>query len=288
MKTPLLNSIEKRPIEFAMIFLLVAALGMVFPIAWLDQLVGRHFAVIIVRGFFIIVGIVLMILGGQAAGLKFSWKDFKKNWDLVLVGVLVSIANFPIIALFRGDVTITASAGAFTAYVFFNIAVSMFEEIFFRGLIFIAFLIAFKDKKHGTLLAIFISSAVFGLVHFLNLFNSSVGFVFMQVGYSFLLGLLWTVLYYATKTIWVPVFCHALFNIGGLLVNEGIAAGRIWNGPTIAIIAVNAALGAIWVSFRLACILNKKQPEDKANKDNKESREVKEEINAESDGDIGN
>jgi membrane protease YdiL (CAAX protease family) len=102
--------------------------------------------------------------------------------------------------------------------------------------------------------SIVISSAVFALVHLLNLFaGAGIGSVILQVGYSFLIGGMCSVVLVKTKNIWYCVILHAVYNFAGGVVPE-CGGGEIWDTPTIILTAVVAVLVAVYVIFMLVKI----------------------------------
>ena len=87
-------------------------------------------------------------------------------------------------------------------------------------------------------LAILLTSAVFGLVHTLNLFiGGSPTAVIMQIGYSFLIGGMCAIVLLKTRCIWIPVFIHALYDLGGMLV-EYLGGGTLWDTPTVVLTVI--------------------------------------------------
>jgi membrane protease YdiL (CAAX protease family) len=94
-------------------------------------------------------------------------------------------------------------------WLIYALCTALVEEYLFRfGLINVLYK---KFSKEWTLL---ISSAVFALLHLVNLFSgSSVGVTFAQVGYTFVLGLILGFLYlYGGGHFWLVVLYHFCFN----------------------------------------------------------------------------
>ena len=59
-------------------------------------------------------------------------------------------------------------------YALVCISVGFFEEMAFRGCVFTVAVQSQEGKRYGAVIAIFISSAIFGLVHMLNLIGGQV------------------------------------------------------------------------------------------------------------------
>lgn len=251
------EDINSRPLVYAAVYLLLGAACIVFPSKWLADITGYFWAVAIVRTVFGALGVVLMVRSGFLQAFKLH-KDFFKSWDIVLVGLLIAVNNFPIIALITKDASVTVSAGTFIPYLAFCVSIGFFEEVFFRGLIFSALLIYFKGKKAGDFWAIIISSAVFGLAHLFNLISGAdIISVIIQVGYTFLCGTVFALLFYFTKSIYLSILCHALFDVGGLLV-QSLGNGQIWNTPTIILTIILSVAAGLYLMLRTFFFMRKK------------------------------
>jgi len=93
------------------------------------------------------------------------------------------------------------------------------EEFYFRGMLLPYFMNVFQSKKYSLYLSIFLSSIVFGVFHYLNLFNSSSENiasatiqVTFQVIFAFFVGIFLCALLLRTKSIIIPSLIHALIN----------------------------------------------------------------------------
>jgi membrane protease YdiL (CAAX protease family) len=103
-------------------------------------------------------------------------------------------------------------------------------------------------------ISIVISSVVFGLVHIVNLFaGAGIGAVVLQVGYSFLIGGMCSIILIKTGNIWYCVFLHAVYNFAGGIVPQ-CGGGVIWNTPEIILTAVVAVIVAAYVIMLLVKI----------------------------------
>ncbi len=167
----------------------------------------------------------------------------------------VVINNLPILGLWWGEAVITHGAPIYWFWFAMEcLAISLFEETAFRGVI----LLMFAERRHrtrgGLFVSIILSSAVFGLIHLINLaIGASPAAVFLQIGYSFLIGAMCAVVLFQTHNLWLCVLLHAVFDFGGKLI-ERLGTGKIWNTPTVIITAVLAVLTTaylVWRFFRL-------------------------------------
>ena len=101
----------------------------------------------------------------------------------------VVINNLPIIALATGAAQVTAPAGHVVWFVFECIFIGIFEETVFRGIIYLILLEKRRDSTGQIFWTTVWSSAIFGGIHLINLLaGASVGPTLLQMGYSFLIG----------------------------------------------------------------------------------------------------
>ncbi len=168
--------------------------------------------------------------------------------------MLIAINNFPFITFFSGMAYIDASTTSVLLYALVCVCVGLFEEMAFRGCVFTAVLQRKGKRVVDVFWSIVISSAVFGIVHLLNLFaGASVGSVILQVGYSFLIGGMCSVILIKTSNIWYCVILHAVYNFAGGVVPE-CGGGEIWDTPTIILTTVVAVAVAVYVIYSLVKI----------------------------------
>lgn len=176
-----------------------------------------------------------------------------KTFIFVLPALAVAINNFPWVSFFMGDCTLDADVSELLFYAIICICVGLFEEFAFRGCVLMLFLKKRRTTRQGVFMAIFWSSVIFGAVHLVNIFVSSPGAVFLQIGYSALIGALCSMVLLETGNIWICVIVHALYNFAGGVVPR-LGDGVIWTAPEVAVTAVLGVLAAIisvWRFFKL-------------------------------------
>lgn len=161
---------------------------------------------------------------------------------------LVVINNLPFIALLRGTAAVTASFAKVILFALSCIAVAAYEELAFRGLVFLWICRSRKSKK-GIFLSVLLSSAIFGLFHLFNLIEGAgIGSVIMQIGYSFLIGGMCATVLLACKSILPCIALHAIFNFcGGLIPTLGTGFETVWDPATIALTVVLAVACAVFI-----------------------------------------
>lgn len=146
----------------------------------------------------------------------FQFKNTLKSLIIMIPALIIAINNFPIIAFFDGRATLTDPMYRIFLFLIECLSVGFFEEILFRGIILLVLIQKLEHRKNGTMYAILISSIFFGMLHLLNLFQgASISDVMLQVGYSFLVGVMWAVMYLRTHHLWLTMLMHALYNFFG-------------------------------------------------------------------------
>ncbi|MCL2861934.1 MAG: CPBP family intramembrane metalloprotease [Firmicutes bacterium] len=270
--------------------LMFAAACVLFPVSFLN--IEDYLAWALVRVVFSGLGIVLLVVFGFSSYLKFKTTNKyceitgavnnllqvdtdKSNLDtkkkeggklpplqiilVIVVVMLVSIFNFPFASLITGQAALSATAGEVFVFLFFNSAVAVFEEVFFRGLVLLLLFELFQTifSAHNAqcithnesksilknnsnsryalcvmryALPILISAVLFSLFHLFNL-------DLMQLGYTLLLGLIWGYLVFVTKTVWWAVIAHFVFNLGGSLITM-LGSGIFFTNTQIIITAI--------------------------------------------------
>ena len=173
-------------------------------------------------------------------------KPFWRSMAFALPAFAVVINNLPIYSLATGRAIIYKPLWSVFMLAGECLAVGFFEESCFRGVVLLGFLKGRREGVKDRFVAIALSSAVFGLVHLLNIFNSNPLAVLLQIGYSFLIGAMCSVVLIKTANLWLCVALHAIFNFCGALVPR-CGYGYIWDPLTIAVTATLAVLTGIYM-----------------------------------------
>lgn len=189
---------------------------------------------------------------------QFGMKDMitgfsggKRGLLLCVPAFLVALDNFPFLPLITGSLKFVGSAGNIFPYVLYCLSIGVMEETIFRGNLLPLFMFKFSRDKKGTFWAVVVSSAIFGAMHLLNLLGGFSPMVFLQVGYSFLIGCMCAAATLFSGNIIVPIIIHALFDIGGFLTDYGFLEGTLWTTGNVVLTAVVSVIMAtvIVVSF---------------------------------------
>ena len=232
------------------VVLLVAMIGLEF-------IVNRYFvltleAIMIKNSIMRLIGGIffIWILVQAGYGSLFKFTRPVKAILIMLPALLISGNNFPIIAYFDSRAILLEPVQSVYIFILECISIGFFEEIIFRGMILLLIMQRLPKTKKGVFQAIVISSIVFGLVHSLNLFaGASISSVLLQIGYSFLMGMMWSVLFLATKNIWFTMILHASYNFFGLVLFQlGSVSGR-YDVVTLWTTILLAVLVAIYSSI---------------------------------------
>lgn len=102
-------------------------------------------------------------------------------------------------------------AGFFFSIAAIAVAPAICEEFLFRGL-----LAPVLRRAFGTLAAIVLSAAVFGMIHVDRMLDGT--WVYYRIPFAFILGLLLAKLRFDTESLWPPVMAHATLNATTFLV----------------------------------------------------------------------
>lgn len=191
--------------------------------------------------------IIVLYLGYRVHNMK----GIGKQILFAIPCFLVVINNLPIIALLTKNAYVISSTSHFIWFTLECLFIGIFEECVFRGALFMILL----EKKRSTTKEIFwttvVSSTIFGAVHLLNLLGGAgVGPTIMQIGYSFLIGGMCSIVLLKTKNVWLCALLHGIFDFCGFLLPT-LGRGTWWDTPTIIITVVLAVFTAIYMIFAL-------------------------------------
>lgn len=178
----------------------------------------RDICDLLVRGF--AAGAILFLLSAEGA-LVFGARLFPRTTatrTAAMLIFLVALNNFPFFDLLTHRASVAFSSHALFFYALSSAATAAFEESLFRGLLFP--LIREKTKRtfRGELAALFFSSAIFALLHLVNLIEAPLPATLLQVTYTFGIGLLSGLLYLFSRGLLLPILFHAIYNFGGLFL----------------------------------------------------------------------
>ena len=253
---------RKTPGESAAILYLLTAGFVLFPTQWMgdlftkDHMLSQMLGLGIVRILFAAIMIVLAL----EMGIRHVFFVQKGEWKALLFAIpalIVAVNNLPIIALANGSAFLTGSGLSFFAFAVECIGVGLFEETAFRGVIFPFVLGKTGTGKKGRFIAVIVSSAMFGCLHLVNLLGGFSGGVFLQVGYSFLIGSMLAICMFRGAGVFTCAFIHATFNFCGNIISNvrGLGFGAfsdVWCWQEIlltAVVGVAAIAYFVWLLY---------------------------------------
>ncbi|GEM_PF-6165298 len=161
-----------------------------------------------------------------------DWKAFQKinRKDLIFIlpALLVALNNFPLSAWMKSQAYITESKLSTVFFFLDALSTGFLEELIFRYIILNAILLRLQNTKRNVILSLVLSSVIFSLMHALNIFTGmGVLDVLLQMGYAFLIGMMFGAVYLLTGNIIYSMALHAIYNMTGLFfVTLGVMYNR--------------------------------------------------------------
>lgn len=197
-------------------------------------------------------------LGGAAflfLTLSCNYRVFFIKASHVLYGIpamIVALNNFPILSILLGNAVVDAEIGKILLLFFECMAVGFFEEMAFRAFVLLSVMEKRRRSRADIFKSVIISSVIFAVIHLVNIITSSPAAVIMQIGYSFLIGAMCSVVLLYTHSIFYCIVIHGLFNFMGAIVPTYGHGLIIWDHvPTMILTAVVGIICAVFyiVSF---------------------------------------
>jgi membrane protease YdiL (CAAX protease family) len=169
----------------------------------------------------------------------------------ILPCMAIAVNNFPFLAYMRGDAYISGGKTEIILFAIMCIGVGLFEELAFRGCVFTLILKNRRKTVKEIFVSIALSSGIFGMIHLTNLFaGASPASVFLQIGYSFLIGGMCSMVLIKTGNIFCSAAVHAVYNFAGLIIPT-LGGGNMLNLPTVIVTALLAIAVAIYIVIGL-------------------------------------
>jgi len=175
-----------------------------------DEQIAKQVSSILIRTILIVVIFALI--------KKFRQIDFTglNNWKkLKNVQALIFVTAFIMMGLSQNwNTYINTEFELLILFAISTITVGIVEELAFRGTIFPLFIKSFKKAKRPIIVSAVLSSLMFGLVHFINLFSQTENLIGItsQVFFATAIGVFFCGLMIRTENILIPCIIHALIN----------------------------------------------------------------------------
>ena len=177
-----------------------------------EERMAKQISSITVRTF--LIAIALMLINKfrllTFTGLN-AWKKVRN-----LQAVLIAFAIVVLGIVSSWSIYVNAEIGLLTLFALSTLAVGIVEEFVFRGTIFPLMIKSFKETNRPLLIAAVLSSLMFGLVHFINIFSQPENIVGItsQVFFATSIGVFFCGVMVRTENILIPIILHALVNFG--------------------------------------------------------------------------
>ena len=191
--------------------------------------------------------IVLVIYCGFKGILRIGYSPILKGLLVVLPCWVIALNNFPIIPVAMGTAKVTADIKSILLYAVSCLFVGIFEELAYRGCVFMLILKGMRKTNKDIFKAIIFSSALFGCIHLVNLLAGAgpIG-VILQVGYSFLIGAMCSFVLIKTGSVWHCALIHAVYNFcGGIVSSYGV--GEVWTAHEVVLTVIVSIAVIIYV-----------------------------------------
>ncbi|MBD5100723.1 MAG: CPBP family intramembrane metalloprotease [Clostridiales bacterium] len=190
--------------------------------------------------FWIIVGIIAIRFLCPNLTIYLKLKYFKNGWKnfwlSIIIMICVSALAFSLGLIGKYNYTPSVEKVVIEGFIYY-ISVAIIEELYIRALLLnIIERIACKSK-HATLIAIIVSSALFGLGHIIGMIGQDVLTIICRVIWTISLGIYLGVIYKKSNNLWLPIVVHALVDFCS--VCYCFVTTPIFSTATVIIIAVS-------------------------------------------------
>lgn len=170
---------------------------------------------------FLIIGIIAFLflkylcpqwrLGFTANGLTDGLKRYG------IIGVITAVIGF--VAFYVGLQPFDRQpsiAKVLVEGVIYYIGVAIIEELYVRGLLLNLIERLLNQRQNSTLLAVILSSAIFGLGHIFGVLNQPLLTIISKVIWTIGMGMFFGMVYKKTNNLWLPIIIHFLINVCAL------------------------------------------------------------------------
>ena len=154
----------------------------------------------------------------------------------ILLGVVLQSLTILVIYLSGGFTVVSVNSILLVVPALtLSFSAAIFEEVFFRGIIF-----RITEEKLGSYLALLISALIFGALHLANPNSSLV----VAIGLAIQAGLLLAVAYIYTRNLWSPIAIHFAWNF----TQAGIFGAAVSGNALEESLLTTRIEGASWIT----------------------------------------
>ena len=100
--------------------------------------------------------------------------------------------------------------------IIYYIGVAIVEELYVRGLLLNLIEKICYKKKNNTIIAVFVSSVIFGLGHIFGVLGQPLLVILTKVVWTIAMGIYFGAIYKKTNNLWLPIILHFIINVCAL------------------------------------------------------------------------
>ena len=185
-------------------FIVLFGVDMANPVQDVNTFAASMLAMIVFAGLAMLILVLLKMSSVNNPFKKGLFKGLGLGWFFILAAIL----NFALGFDFSRAESIEKSKWLLLIPIFFETFLTgVSEELLCRGILYNVL-----NRKYKVHAAVLLSSAVFGVGHFVNLLGQSFAETAVQVLFAFGGGVLFAAVYVRCKTVWAGVLLHGFFN----------------------------------------------------------------------------
>ncbi len=146
---------------------------------------------------------------------KNNIKDGLRKYGIpgIIVGVITCIAFFIGLKPFNYNPTLYK---VLIEGIIYYIGVAIVEELYVRGLLLNLIEKLCHKNKNNTMIAIILSSVIFGLGHIFGVLDQSILIIITKVVWTIAMGIYFGTIYKKTNNLWLPIILHFIINVCAL------------------------------------------------------------------------
>lgn len=124
------------------------------------------------------------------------------------------------------------------------IAPALFEEVIFRGI----FISNLRKNKKSSMFCLFVTAAVFALIHLTNIVGMNMSSVLVQFGYSFVIGLVLAAVYLKNGSLLQVIIVHFLIDYTSRIFEQQASISSVVHLVLFAVLLAAEAAYAIVIT----------------------------------------
>lgn len=159
---------------------------------------------------FMLLALIIKLGASREALITTPYSQWGGRWFLSLLPIsVIALVNF----IGVDFDSLNYSLSNVTLWLMSNIGIGLFEEVIMRGTVFYILYKAWGTSQKGVFYAVLVQALIFGLAHYINLMDMSFMDVTFMVINASLIGVGFAGLMLVTRTIWLPVVLHVIFDM---------------------------------------------------------------------------